>query len=211
VIQLRLFAALRPQLEYPESPVDLQVGEYSYDLVLPADFSERLVRHVTDPEGGYRRVNRYCDGPGIDAVRRKPTLLDDEGKGQPTFADCASGCEIVDVQGDMGGYVALRLALGPLAARHLYRRARARQSIDARLADYITERQRYFGECGGFELLRILYYFSIEERLEVMRHLELREPAAMFEGKGNRVRFSDVAFGKGSPKFPFARQLRAAK
>jgi hypothetical protein len=191
VNQLRLFAPLRRRAGYPDNTMDLRIGGITYDLIVPVDTSDALVLHFLDSSGGYRRVARYRDDAGIDAVRADPTLLDDACRGVPCYADSVSGYETDDHV--LTGYVSLRLAVSSLAAKQLYTRARARKSIDLRLADYVVRRDDYFRECGGFELLRILYYFDAEERVNVMRHLQRREPAAIFESFARRTRFRDVA------------------
>ena len=94
----------------------------------------------------------------------------------------------------MNGWVALRLAVGPLAARQLYNRACRREFITPELADYIISRDAYFKCCGGLELLRIRYYFDAEDRYSVMLDLDRDEPpgALLKERNGMKTRFRDM-------------------
>ena len=110
--QLRLLVALSPRPDYPDSPLDLKIGDVRYDLIVPAEASDLLVLHFHDAGGGYRRVARYCDADGIEAIRARPSLLDDAHPGVPTYADTAYGYEIDDGDGAVTGYVALPLAVG---------------------------------------------------------------------------------------------------
>ncbi len=93
---------------------------------------------------------------------------------------------------DVVGFVALRLAVGPLAARQLYNRAVSRTSIDMALADFVIKREAYFRECGGFELLRLRYYLDAEDRYQVMLDLDANEPPAALlkERSQGKTRFS---------------------
>lgn len=191
---MHLFSPLRKQPGYPTTSVDLTVVDVKYDLILPAEVSDLLLLHFIHSDGSYRQIARYCNPEGIEAVRARPTLLDDESEGAPTFAVSFNAIE--DVQNDDAviGYVALRLAVGPLAARQLYNRACRRQRITEELADYIVSRDAYFQHCGGFELLRVRYYFDAEDRYLVMLDVERDEPpgALLKERKQTKTRFSDL-------------------
>jgi hypothetical protein len=94
----------------------------------------------------------------------------------------------------MNGWVALRIAVSPLAAQQLYNLACQRESISPELADYITRRAAYFQRCGGFELLRIRYYFDAADRYDVMLDLDRDEPpSAVLKERGSRkIRFRDL-------------------
>jgi len=188
---MHLFSPLRRQPGFPMTSVDITIADVRYDLILPDEISNLLLMHVIDSKGAYRRVDRFCDPLGIEEVRARPTLLDDAYVGVPTFAVAFGGVE--DVQDDEAvvGYVALRLAVGPLAARQLYNRARKGESIDPELSEYIIGRDTYFSRCGGFELLRIRYYFDDVERYAVMLDLEANEPPAALLKERKRTSFRE--------------------
>ena len=173
---LHLFAALRKQSDFPDSSVDIKVNGVKYDVVLPATISRLLVAHFTDAESGYVSVKRYCDLWGIKAIRARPTLLDDEYAGSPTYAHSFNGVENDNQGSEVIGYVAFHLAISPLAARTMYRRARVVNRIDPDLAEYVRDHAGYFHECGGFDLLRIRYYFDKKDRYQTMLDIDETEP-----------------------------------
>lgn len=189
---LHLFAPLRKQPGFPVTSADLKIGNVRYDLILPENISDLLLLHFIDSTGSYRRVDRYCDLDGIEAIRKRPSLLDDAYTGLPTFAMSFNGVEDVQDNDAVIGYVALRLAVGPLAARQLRNRACRRELIDGDLAEYIATRDAYFSQCGGFELLRVRYYFDEVDRYSVMLDLEQNEPPRAFlkerDRRGIRLR-----------------------
>lgn len=188
---LHLFAPLRKQPGFPKMSPLMRVGDVDYRLILPDEVSNLLLLHFIESGGAYRRVDRYCDPLGIEQIHARPTLLDDEYKGAPTFAVSFSAVEDVMEDDDVVGFVALRLAVGPLAARQLYNRAVNRKSIDMALADFVIKRDAYFRECGGFELLRLRYYLDAADRYQVMLDLEANEPpAALLRERNRRTRFN---------------------
>ena len=165
---LHLFAPLRKQPGFPKVSPLMRVGDVDYRLILPDEVSNLLLLHFIESGGAYRRVERYCDPFGIEQIHADPTLLDDEYQGAPTFAVSFTAVEDVTEDDEVVGFVALRLAVGPLAARQLYNRAVSRKAIDMALADFVIKRDAYFRECGGFELLRLRYYLDAEDRYQVM-------------------------------------------
>ena len=191
---MHMFSPLRKQPGYPTTSVDLTIADVTYDLMLPAEVSDELLVHFVGSTDSYSQVARYCNAEGIDAIRARPTLLDDEYRGLPTFAISFYGVEDAEDQDKMNGWVALRLAVGPLAARQLYNRACRREFITPELADYIISRDAYFKCCGGLELLRIRYYFDAEDRYSVMLDLDRDEPpgALLKERNGMKTRFRDM-------------------
>lgn len=191
---MHMFSPLRKQSGYPKTSVDVNIGHVRYDLILPAEVSDELLVHFIGSTDSYRQVARYCNAEGIDAIRACPSLLDDESHGKPSFAVSFYGVEDAAGDHETNGWVALRLAAGPLAARLLYNYACQRESITPELADYIISREAYFKQCGGFELLRIRYYFDAEDRYSVMLDLEQNEPpnAILKERSGTKTRFSDM-------------------
>jgi hypothetical protein len=192
---LHLFAPLRKQPGFPKVSPLMRVGDVDYRLILPDAVSNLLLLHFIESGVAYRRVDRYCDPFGIEQIHAHPTLLDDEYQGAPTFAVSFSADEDVMEDDDVVGFVALRLAVSPLAARQLYNRAIDRKSIDMALADFVIKRDAYFRECGGFELLRLRYYLDAEDRYQVMLDLEANEPpAALLKELGRgKIRFSAFA------------------
>ncbi len=173
---MHMFSPLRKQPGYPTTSVKLTIADVTYDLILPAKVSDELLVHFIASTDSYNQVSRYCNAEGIDAIRASPILLDDEYRGLPTFAITFYGVEDAEDQDKMNGWVALRLAVGPLAARQLYNRAYRRESITPELADYIISRDAYFKQCGGFELLRIRGYFDADDRNQAMPDLYRDEP-----------------------------------
>lgn len=191
---MHLFSPLRKQPGYPTTSVGLTIADVTYDLILPAEISDELLVHFIRAVGSYRQVSRYCNAEGLDAIRDHPALLDDEYRGLPTYAITFYGSEDAEDQDAMNGYVALRLAVGPLAARQLYNRACGCESIDQELADYIINHDAYFKQCGGFELIRIRYFFDSDDRYTVMLDVEKDEPpdAILKERTRTKSRFRDV-------------------
>jgi hypothetical protein len=188
---MHLFSPFFMQSGYPKTSVDLRIGHVKYDLILPADVSDELLVHFVSSTDSYRQVSRYCNAEGIDAIRARPSLLDDEGGGTPTFAISFYGAEDAVDNDAMNGWVAVRLAVGPLASKRLYDRACQRESIPPQLADYIMSREAYFQRCSGFELLRIRYYFDAEDRYDVMSDLAKDEPPTLNlkEHRSGKTRF----------------------
>ena len=191
---LHLFAPLRKQPGFPKVSPLIRVGDVDYSLILPDEVSNLLLLHFIESGGAYRRVDRYCDPFGIEQIQVHPTLLDDEYQGAPTFAVSFSGVEDVLDDEDVMGFVAVRLAVGPLAARQLYNRATSRKSIDLTLADYVNKRSAFFRACGGFELMRLRYYVDFKDRYQVMLDIEANEPpsALLKEGRQAKLRFRDL-------------------
>ena len=191
---MHMFSPMRRLSGYPKTSVDVNIGHVRYDLILPAEVSDELLVHFVKSTNLYRQVSRFCNAEGIDAIRASPSLLDDESHGIPSFAISLYGVE--DAAGDdaMNGWVALRFAVSPLAAQQLYNLACQRESISPELADYITRRAAYFQRCGGFEVLRIRYYFDAEDRYDVMLDLDRDEPPslALKECKREKIRFRDM-------------------
>lgn len=190
---MHLFSPLRKQPGFPTTSVNLTIADVKYDLVLPAEISNQLLVHFIGSEDSYRRVDRYCNAEGMDVIRAHPTLLSDEYRGLPTFAVSFYGVEDAEDDDNMNGWVALRLLVSGLAARQLYHRAHRREFITQELADYILSHDAYFEQCGGFELLRIRYYFDAEDRYTVMVDLDRDEPpsAILREGQKTKSRFRD--------------------
>jgi len=191
---MHLFSPLRKQPGYPTTSVGLTIADVTYDLILPAEISDELLVHFIRAVGSYRQVSRYSNAEGLDAIRDHPALLDDEYRGLPTYAITFYGVEDAEDQDATSGWVALRLAVGPLAARQLYNRAVRRESMSTELADYIISHDAYFKQCGGFELLRIRYYFDAEDRYSVMLDVEADEPpdAILKERGRTKSRFRDT-------------------
>lgn len=191
---MHLFSPLRKQPGYPTTSVDLTIADVTYDLILPAEISDEILVHFIQAEDSYHQASQYCNANGLDAIRACPTLLDDEHRGLPAFAITLYGIEDAVDDDAMNGSVAIRLAAGPLAARRLYNRAWRRDSMSTDLSDYITSHDAYFKQCGGFELLRIRYYFDGDDRLSVMRDIETGEPpVALLKERGRtKSRFRDM-------------------
>jgi hypothetical protein len=191
---MHLFSPLRKQSGFPTTSVNLKIADVKYDLVLPAEISDQLLVHFIGSEDSYRRVDRYCNSEGMDAIRARPFLLSDEYRGLPTFAVSFYGVEDGDDDDKMNGWVALRLLASGLAARQLYHRAHRREFITQELADYIIRHDAYFEQCGGFELLRIRYYFDAEDRYTVMLDLDRDEPpGALLKERGRmKTRLRDM-------------------
>lgn len=189
---LHLFAPLRKQPGFPKVSPLMRVGDVDYRLILPDEVSNLLLLHFIESGSVYRRVDRYCDPFGIEQIHADPTLLDDENGGVPAYAVSFSAVEDVMEDDDVVGFVALRLAVGPLAARQLYNRAVSRKSIDMALADFVIKRDAYFRKCGGFELLRLRYYLDAADRYQVMLDLDANEPPAALlkERDMGKTRFS---------------------
>lgn len=192
---MHLFSPLRRLSGYPKTSVDVKIGHVRYDLILPAEVSDELLVHFVKSTNLYRQVSRFCNAEGIDAIRASPSLLDDESHGMPSFAISFYGTEDAADDDAMNGWVALRIAVGPLAAQRLYNLACQRESITPELANYITSRAAYFQRCGGFELLRIRYYFDAEDRYSVMLDLDRDEPpsVALKEHRSSKTRFGEFA------------------
>jgi len=190
---LHSLSPLRKKPGYPTTSVDLTIADVTYDLILPAEISDEVLVHFIEAEESYLQVSRYCNADGLDAIRARPTLLDDQYPGVPTFAITLYGIEDANDDVAMIGWVAVRLAAGPLAARRLYNRACRRESMSAELADYLISHDAYFQHCGGFELLRIRYYFDADDRSSVMRDIEADEPpvAMLKERKASKLQFRD--------------------
>lgn len=195
---MHMFSPMRRLSGYPKTSVDVNIGHVRYDLILPAEVSDELLVHFVKSTNLYRQVSHFCNAEGIDAIRASPSLLDDESHGMPSFAISFYGVEDAAEDDAMNGWVALRIAVGPLAAQQLYNLACQRKSITPELADYITSRAAYFQRCGGFELLRIRYYFDAEDRYSVMLDLDRDEPpSAVLKERGQgKTRFSSfLPFG----------------
>lgn len=175
---LRLFAPLKRHPAFPKTSVDLKVGDVRYDLIIPPDISNLIVRHFTGPESTYCKVERYSNFMEIEALRGNPGLLDEKSRGVPTYAHCVNGVEDSD-DFSLVGYLAVRLMVGPLAASVFYSRAARRERIDTTLADYVIAREGFFHPCVGFELLHMRYYFDEAERVDALRDVEEWEPAEL--------------------------------
>lgn len=164
---------------------------------MPEEVSEELLVHFVGSEDSYRQVSRYCNAEGIDAIRARPSLLDYEFLDKPTYAITFYPDE--DVEGDdaINEWVALRLAVGPYAARQLYNRACRRESITEKLADYIVSHSEYFKQCGGFELLRVRC-FDFEDRYPLTLDTDAAESASFLfkEPKTTKTRFSDMEISR---------------
>ena len=91
--------------------------------------------------------------------------------------------------------LAVRLAVGSLAAKQLYNRACQRESMYPQFADCIISREAYFQRCSGFELLRIRYYFDAEDLYDVMSDLAKDEPPTLRhkEHRSGKTRFCEFA------------------
>ena len=81
----------------------------------------------------------------------------------------------------MIGYVAFHFAIIPLAARTMYRRARAVNHINSDLAEYVRRHAGYFHECGGFDLLRIRYCSDKKDRYYTLLDIEGTEPEKLLQ------------------------------
>lgn len=175
---LRLFAPLKRHPAFPKTSMDLRIGDVRYDLIIPPDISNLMVRHFVGPESTYRRVERYSHFMEIEALRGNPGLLDEASRGVPTYAHCINGVEDSD-DFSLVGYVAARLIVGPHATRVFYGRAARRNRIDRTLADYVIDHEGYFHPCVGFEILHMRYYFDDAERVDALRDVEEWEPTEL--------------------------------
>ena len=179
--RLCLFAALNPQPGYPDTPMDLKIGNLRYDLFVPEPITKALTAHFVGSQGEYRLEGRYCDTRSIDEIRARPALMGDGYTADPVYAYAVQGVECAEDDDIATGYVALRLAVGPFAAWKLFLRAGAGTDIDSGLAKFIVDRDEYFRECGGFELMRIAYYANAKERVEVVRSVDGDEQGSLLE------------------------------
>lgn len=173
---MHLFAALRPEPGFPNPTADIKIGNVRYDLVLPEEISNLLLLQFIDNTASYHCAERYCNQYGFEQIHKQPALLNAELQGRPAYAITLEAAEDVPEEDDLIGAFSMRLAVGPLAARRLFERALARESIDLELADYVTKREAFFNHCDGFELLRLRCYFDAEERNSVMQDVENEEP-----------------------------------
>lgn len=191
---LHLFAPLRKQPGFPKTAAKMTVGDIRYDLILPAKMSDLLLLHFIRSGGAYRQADRYSDSAGFEQIHAQPTLLDDLYPDAPAYAVAFNGAEDVVDDDDLVGFVAVRLAVGPLGARQLYNRSVSRKSIDPTLAEYIGRRSAYFSHCGGFELLRVRYYVDAADRYQVMLDMEADEPPSLVlrERSTGKTRFRDM-------------------
>lgn len=119
--QMHAFSPLRKQPGYPTTSVKLTIGDVRYDLFLPEEVSDELLVHFVGSED-YRQVSRYCNAEGIDAIRARPSLLDHEFIDKPTYAITFYPDEDAGGNDATNEWVALRLVVGPYAARQLYNR-----------------------------------------------------------------------------------------
>lgn len=188
---MHLFAALRPEPGFPNLTADIKVGNIRYDLILPEEISNLLLLQFIDNTASYHCAERYCNQYGFEKIHKQPALLNAELYDKPAYAVTLEAAEDVPEEDDLIGAFSMRLAVGPLAARRLFERALARESIDLELADYVTKREAFFNHCYGFELLRLRCYFDAEERDSVMQDVDNEEPpsAVLKESKQSRITF----------------------
>ena len=191
--QMHAFSPLRKQPGYPTTSVKLTIGDVRYDLFLPEEVSDELLVHFVGSEDSYRQVAKYCNAEGIDAIRARPSLLDHEFRdGKPTYAITFYPDEDASGNDASNEWVALRLVVGPYAARQLYNRACKRESITEKLADIVSHSE-YFKHCWGFELL-LLHCEDFEDRYPLTPDIDAAEPASFLlkEPKTTKTRFSDM-------------------
>ncbi len=196
--QMHAFSPLRKQPGYPTTSVKLTIGDVRYDLFLPEEVSDELLVHFVGSED-YRQVCRYCNAEGIDAIRARPSLLDHEFIDKPTYAITFYPDEDAGGNDATNEWVALRLVVGPYAARQLYNRASRCESITEKLADYIASHDAYFKHSGGLEMLRVrCQSFSFEYRYPLMPDTDTAESASFFlkEPKTTKTRFSDMEISR---------------
>ena len=191
---MHLFSPLRKQPGYPTTSVGLTIADVTYDLILPAEISDEILVHFIQAEDSYRQASQYCNADGLEAVRARPALLDDEYLRLPAFAITLYEIENSVDDDAMNGCAAVRLAASSRAAGRLYNRACRRESMSADLSDYITNHDAYFARCGGFELLRIRHFFDADDKDSVMRDMETGEPpdAILKERGRTKSRFRDL-------------------
>ncbi len=197
--QIHAFSPLRKQPGYPKTSVKLIIGAVKYELLLSEAVGEELLVHFVGSEDSYRQVAKYCNAEGIDAIHARPSLLDHEFRdGKPTYAITFYPDEDASGNDASNEWVALRLVVGPYAARQLYNRACKREFITEKLADYIVSRHsEYFKQCGGFELLH-LRCEDFEDRYPLTPDIDAAEPASFLlkEPKTTKTRFSDMEISR---------------
>ena len=191
--QIHAFSPLRKQPGYPTTSVKLTIGAVKYELLLSEEVSDELLLHFVGSEDSYRQVAKYCNAEGIDAIRARPSLLDHEFVDKPTYAITFYPDEDASGNDASNEWVALRLVVGPYAARQLFNRAYRRESITEKLADYIDSHSENFKQCGGFELLR-LRCVDFEDRYPLTPDIDATEsPSGLLkEPKTTKTRFSDM-------------------
>jgi hypothetical protein len=163
MIRFDLFRALEPDQKYPMPPLDVKFRDVSYDLPLPPPVGD-VFGELLRPGGPFLKLDNYCDRIGIDALRFRPERFEDEH----SFGSYAlSRTRVRAVRhGVEMGYVVLQAAASQIAATKITEFARKGRFLPE-ASDWITTNAHFLVQSGGFEMVRVFYYFNDEERQAV--------------------------------------------
>lgn len=167
-----LFRALNPDDRYPTTPFNIKLKDLRYHLPLPPPVGDHLA-DLLSSKGPFLCLERYCNPAGIDLLRSNPAGFE-IGSGMPSYAESEIRVEAIQ-DGRVMGYIMQQAATNALAAQEILRFAIedwashqgsiafAGSEHEAAI-EWVMQYGTFFQHCGGFEMVRISYYFNADEQ-----------------------------------------------
>jgi len=188
MIRFDLFRALTPTAKYPKSPLDLALNGVQYDLALP-DYVADVLANNASLKNGIARIDKFCNLAGIEHVRKSPQDFHALAAGSPAYARTETSLELHNDWMRSGRVAQLVIvSLPPIdtvidVLQHL-------KIVEPGVSRYIRKNPHFFMHCGGFELARVVYYFTDSER-EDLQYVPYRDGCDAGTERRSLVNFVD--------------------
>lgn len=188
-----LFAALAPTENFPNSGFKLTLQGGRYDLPLPTVVGDTLYSVIKTIGTGTKITQRRICSPRTWTARKYPVCVGEKSDGDFFYREFSSRSdECVGRDGQPKGHFYNRITVSASGAHRLIEDSRQGKYFDAFTREHLSRREAYFLECGGFDLLRTIYYFdTIEE--EQANSKFLSEKHAHLVENCHPIRFTEWA------------------
>jgi hypothetical protein len=194
MIRYDAIRALNPNDEFPRTPFNLRIKAIEYHLPIPSTVCDVLADRLHN-SGSFCRNFHLCTPFGMNAIRANPAILDTKGD-SPAYAGCETVEDITEPRLTMG-YVCWQASINQAGANKFMHLAIEDDTFDKEASEWIINRIPFIGNCGGFELIRMNFYTSAEEKNNVNCFIDgvsvSKEPKSIVEKAGHKLRFRDMA------------------
>lgn len=152
MIRYDLIRPLRPDAQYPPTPLSLSFDGINYDLPLPGEVSDALIKCLrTQPT--FAKVEPLSNPSGIYTVRAEPEKLT-ENQTRPRFAESSSQVEFATKNTRLG-YVVEYFMLSSTAIDELFKYAMEETKLEKEAGRWVINAFPFLHHSGGIELARI--------------------------------------------------------
>jgi hypothetical protein len=159
-----LFAALAPTENFPNSGFKLTLQGDRFDLPLPTAVGDNLYRVIKTTGTGMKITQSRSCSPHTWTARKYPVNVGEKSNGDLLYREFSSRSEkCVGPDGQPKGQLYNRITVSASGACRLIEDSRQGKYFDTFTREHLARREAYFLECGGFDLLRTIYYFDAVE------------------------------------------------